>query len=121
MTLLNLDQYIKSYIHKLKLDRKIKGVNNMTFEINHSKKSQSIYLSLCLLICNNNYTRTIRISDHFLDNQSTRSDKFKGVLLSPNKNISSDKLRSLESYISQQITKLLRDAPRHAIYTFKSS
>ncbi|BCR35205.1 hypothetical protein [Mariniplasma anaerobium] len=121
MTLLKLDQYIDNYIHRLQLKKAIKGMNNIAYQVKHSKKSKSLYLSLSLFICNNNYKRTIRISDHFLDNQHTRSHKFKGVLVAPNRNIGSNKLKKLESYISKQIIKLLNDAPRHAIYTFKAN
>ncbi len=121
MTLLNLDHYINMYIHKLKLNKSIKGVNNVTHFINHSKKSKSIYLSLYLLIGNNNYKKTLRISDHYLNNLNTKSDKFKGILVGSNKNISSEKLRKLENYIFHQIKKLLKDAPMHAIYTFDAN
>lgn len=118
MTLSNLDHHINMYIHKLQLNKSIKGVNNIRHEINHSKRSKSIYLSLSLLCGNYNYKRTVRFSDHRLDNKTTNSNKFKGMIVTTKGNISHSKLRDIEACVTGQIKKLLRDAPMHAIYTF---
>lgn len=120
MTLSNLDHHINMYIHKLQLKKSIKGVNNIQHEIRHSKKSESIYLSLSLLCGDHNYKRTVRFSNHRLDNQMTKSNKFKGMIVTTKGNISHSKLRDIEACVSGQIKKLLRDAPMHAIYTFVS-
>jgi len=116
LTLLTLDQYIGTYIHKLQINKSIKDVNNILFNVKRSKKSNSIYIALQLYVCERMYKRTIRVSDHYLDNESTRGKHFCGLLLNPNQPMSSYKLRMLEKIIDSKIRQLVKSAPLHAIY-----
>lgn len=116
MTLLTLDQYIDTYIHKLQINKSIKDVNNISYKIKHSNKSNSIYIDIQLNVCERMYSRTIRVSDHYLDNESTQSKHFCGLLLNPNQPMSSYKLRTLEKIIDTKIRQLVKRAPLHAIY-----
>ncbi len=119
MTLLKLDNYIGTYIQTLMLKSEIKGVNNITFNINRSKKSESLYLFLNLDVCNRTYSHTIRISDHYLKNEYTQRIKFREVLLRPNEDIESIELIRIKKMIRSRIKHLLKFAPRHAILNFE--
>lgn len=116
MTLLTLDQYIGTYIHKLQINKSIKDVNNISFNVKRSKKSNSLYISLQMYVCDRMYARTIRVSDHYLDNEYTQKKHFCGLLLDPNGPMSSRSLRTLEKMIDSKIRQLIKSSPLHAIY-----
>jgi hypothetical protein len=115
MTLSNLDQYVQTYIHKLQLNKAVSGIQNIEYEIKRSTKSQSLYIYLTLKLFGKAYTKTIRISDHYLDNERTHSDHFRGILLNTNQSLSTYKKKKLEIIIKSKIKELLKRAPLYAI------
>lgn len=118
MTLDTLDNYISSYFSKIQINREVKGANNVTCKIIHSKKSLSLYVEFGINVCDKFYSRRIRISDHLLYNSSTQSNHFKGIIINKGEKIETKDKKKINSFIISQLKKLIVLSRRHAIATF---
>lgn len=64
LTLNNLDEFIKNYLIYLKNTKAIKNMGDVKYNIKHSKKSPSFYVTISIVVTGRCYSKTIRFSNH---------------------------------------------------------
>jgi ABC-type Fe3+ transport system substrate-binding protein len=120
MTLQRLDTHITKYLKYLQQTKSFKGVTEITYRIKQSKKSNSIYVKLYVTMYNKIYTKTLRISDHPFYHKDTIHLKYKGVVLTPNKELSKREIKYVEALLRKEIQKLIYGAGISTVLSFKA-
>lgn len=96
-----IDLYILNYLNAAKENRTIRGLKNIDFHFEYSKKSDSKYLYLTYRVNNKNYKKRIRISDHHLNGYNGKQFLVNRKIKEWSENIKSN----LKSFIKEEIEK----------------
>lgn len=120
MKLENLDTYIKNYLIYLQNTSKLKGINDVSYSIEKSNKSKSMYLKFVYKIHNKCYKKTIRVSDHAYHNHGSRQSSLTCIVLDTKKKYSKKDLKIIKASVRKTVTNLIYNGGQHAIRNFKA-
>lgn len=124
MTLSSLDKFINNYILFLGETKQIKDISRIYTNIEHSKKSESIYVRFYFTVCKQPFKSiscTIRFSDHEYVTKKDSKIKYKQILLEPGIEISSRNKKYIKRTIKRAIKNLMYSTYMPEIYSFKAN
>lgn len=124
MNVEDLDLLVARYLSELKRNKTIRNLSNVTYKINKSRRSNSVYLLLTININNVNYNKRIRFSNHdrpkYVPPYSIKQDVRIGEGKNTGDKLTKREIKYVKSVIRRELKKLIYGAGIHAIRDFKA-